>query len=133
MAPSRHFLTNKIPKQRSFFNNLCAGRPIDALLLPREDGQQWRKNHHQKPLAKALKSAKLAPETTFYALRHSYISLALLSGVNIKVLADNTGTSVRMIEQHYAKFLDKDRRAMFNRIRGFAYTAADARTVSNQP
>jgi integrase len=102
-----------------FFKRLAADKPADSLLLPREDGEQWGKNHHQKPFDKALKAANLDANTTFYALRHSYISLALLAGVNIKVLADNTGTSVRMIEQHYAKFLDKDRRAMFNRMKGF--------------
>lgn len=108
-----------------FFKKLTTDKPADALLIPREDGEQWGKNHHQKPFDKALKAAKLGPDTTFYALRHSYISLALVSGVNIKVLADNTGTSIRMIEKHYAKFLDKDRRAMFNKMKGFVPVDAE--------
>jgi integrase len=102
-----------------FFRKLCEDRHADALLLPREDGERWGKNHHEKPFHKARDAAKLSPKTTFYALRHTYISFALLKGVNIKALADNTGTSVRIIETNYAKFLDDDRRAMFNKMKGF--------------
>jgi hypothetical protein len=65
-----------------------------------------------------VKAAKLDAATTFYALRHTHISLALLAKVNIQVLAENTGTSVRMIEQHYGKFLKEDRRKMFNMVTG---------------
>ncbi len=74
-----------------------------------------------------MKAAKVPAETTFYALRHTHISLALLAGVNIQVLSENTGTSVRMIEQYYGKFLRADRRAMFDKVKGLS---SKARTAS---
>ena len=101
----------------AYFASLAAGRPANARLLPRDDGSQWGKNHHQRPFIAAVKAANLADATTFYALRHTHISAALLAGVNIQVLAENCGTSVRMIEQHYGKFLRADRRAMFDKMK----------------
>ena len=41
----------------------------------------------------------------FYATRHTFISIALTRGVNLKWLADYCGTSVAMIEKHYGRFL----------------------------
>ena len=99
-----------------FFAEQTKGKSADDLLLPRADGGPWGKNHHQRPFAAAVLAAQLPADTVFYSLRHTYISLALLAGVNIQVLAENAGTSVRMIERHYGKFLNRDRRAMFNRL-----------------
>jgi integrase len=101
-----------------FFAGICAGHAPKALLLARDDGEAWGKNHHQKPFAAAVQTSGLPDETTLYALRHTHISLALLAGVNIQVLAENCGTSVRMIELHYGKFLRADRRAMFDKVQG---------------
>jgi hypothetical protein len=42
--------------------------------------------------------------------------MALLAGVPIQVVAENCGTSVRMLEKHYGKFLSTDRREMFNKV-----------------
>jgi len=107
----------------TFFARLAKFQRRDALMLPRADGKQWGDNHHQKPFDHAVKLAGLDPASTFYALRHTHISQALLAGVNIQVLAENCGTSVRMIEKHYGKFLSTDRRAMFNQTAGLLFTA----------
>ena len=37
---------------------------------------------------------------------------SLLAGMNIKLLAENMGTSVRMLELHYAKFIAASRREL---------------------
>jgi len=39
---------------------------------------------------------------TAYSLRHTYISTRLMEGANIHQIANNCGTSVKMIEEHYA-------------------------------
>lgn len=109
----------------AFFSSITVGRSSKSLLLPRADGGQWGKNHHQKLFDAAIQAAEFPTETTFYALRHTHISLALLAGVNIQVLAENTGTSVRMIEQHYGKFLRSDRRAMFDKVKGLVLETVD--------
>jgi tripartite-type tricarboxylate transporter receptor subunit TctC len=41
-----------------------------------------------------VKAAKLPGETTFYALRHTHISLALLAGVNMEVFKARSGVSI---------------------------------------
>lgn len=106
------FLTDEGLK---FFERLSLNKKPDDFLLVKEDGGQWGKNHHAKPMKAAVAAAALPKGTNAYALRHTYISMALLNGVNIKLVADNCGTSVRMIEKHYAKFLNQDRRRLFNK------------------
>ena len=100
----------------ALFVRLAEGKDPDAILLPKEGDVPWGENHHHRRFARVVKAAKLDPRTVFYSLRHTHISLALKAGVNIQVLAENCGTSVRMIEKHYGKFLRQDRRAMFDRI-----------------
>lgn len=97
-----------------FFSRLTAGRKPDEFLLVKDDGEPWGENHHARPWKAAAEAAGLPKDATPYSLRHAYISLALKGGANIKIVADSCGTSVRMIEKHYAKFLAKDRREAIN-------------------
>ncbi len=87
-----------------------------AILIPKDDGTRWDKNHQQVPMQQAVIAAKLPAGTVFYTLRHTHISRACVAGVQLQVLAENCGTSVEMITKHYAKFLKKDRRDMFNNV-----------------
>lgn len=97
-----------------FFDDLAAGKEPDALLFTKDDGEPWGKNHHIRPWNEAAKRAKLPKGATMYCLRHTHISQRLLKGVNIHLLADELGTSVRMIEKHYAKYLTIERRKALN-------------------
>ena len=101
----------------SHYKELSKDKLPAALLHMRDDGDPWGRSHTFRPMKEAIKSAKLPKETTFYALRHTHISRALSAGVNIQVVAENCGTSVRMIEKHYGKFTKADRRAMFNKVK----------------
>ena len=98
------------PEAVMYFSRLVVGREKDAPLLPRVDGNAWGASHQVRPMKKALLTAKLDPSGTFYALRHSYISRAIEAGVPLNVVAENCGTSVRMIETTYAKVLAAKRR-----------------------
>ena len=100
------------PSALDLFEQLCAGRPKTQHIFLRSDGTRWAKGQHHYFFTEAVSKAKLDPATTFYALRHSYISHALKSGVPTQLLAENTGTSIRMIEKHYGKFIKDDRRRM---------------------
>ena len=73
----------------------AAGKPLDAA--------EWRKQHWNK----ALRAKEIRPRK-FYATRHTYISVALSHGVNIKWLAEQCGTSVEMIERNYGKYILDD-------------------------
>ena len=105
----------------TFFHRLTVGKNPDDLLLTKDNGEPWAKSHHIRPMREAVKVAKLEKETSIYSLRHTHISLALINGVNIQVVAENCGTSVRMIELHYGKFLNSDRRKMFQAMPSFGY------------
>lgn len=98
------------------FNALAKDKLPGAFLHLKDSGKPWLKSHQHQPMREAIKAAKLPRDTTFYALRHTHVSRALLAGVNAQVVAENCGTSVRMIEKHYGKFLREDRRAMFNLV-----------------
>jgi integrase len=44
----------------------------------------------------------------FYNTRHTFISVALTIGCNQKRIAEQTGTSMAMIEEHYGKYIRDD-------------------------
>lgn len=98
------------PDAVSFFSRVVSGRGKETPLLPRNDGSRWGASHQVRPMKRALMGAGLDPAGTFYALRHSYISRAIEAGMPLNVVAENCGTSVRMIETTYAKVLAGKRR-----------------------
>ena len=100
----------------AFFKAKAKGKLPEVHLLTKDDGTPWPEDDLNRPFKAAVQAAKLPPETTFYSLRHYHISKALLAGVQPQVVAENCGTSLRMIEKHYGKFLKTDRRAMFNEV-----------------
>ncbi len=96
---------------------LTAGKRKTDLIFLRDDGLPWTKDRIRPPIHAAIKRAELDPETTFYALRHSYISSQLRAGIPSQAIGENVGTSVAMIEKHYGKFLPSEKRAMLERGR----------------
>lgn len=88
---------------------LASGKRPDAPLFTTAEGAPWTESVHKRPFAAAVTRAGIDPDATFYALRHAYISHALKMGVPAKAVADHCGTSLRMIEANYAKFIPEDR------------------------
>ncbi len=87
-----------------------------AYLLIRDDGEPWGAGHQQKRMKAAVQAAKLPNDCVLYSLRHYHISRALLAGVQMQVVAENTGTSVLMLEKHYGKYTKQDRRRMMDQV-----------------
>ena len=98
------------PEAVAFFTQVASSRAKEQPLLARADGGAWGASHQVRPMRRALIGAGLDPSGTFYALRHSYMSRAIEAGVPLNVVAENCGTSVRMIETTYAKVLASKRR-----------------------
>ncbi|MDN5871748.1 MAG: site-specific integrase [Nitrococcus sp.] len=85
-----------------FFGECTAGRELSKLIFARADGSPWGDDDHQRPMKEANKAAKLDPPATFYCLRHTYCSHAIMAGVPMLVVAHNVGHSdTRMLEKHY--------------------------------
>jgi integrase len=87
----------------------AAGRPSDAPLLLRANGERWghgRRRHHRNDFRAVVEAAGLDPdEVTLYALRHSSIVRQLLANVPIRVVATLHDTSVKMIERTYSRHI----------------------------
>jgi integrase len=88
-----------------FLKRLAVGRTPDEFIFAQSTGSRWKRSDQTRPIKEALKKAGLAPDGSLYALRHTYVSHAIEGGVPLNVIADNCGTSVRMIEKTYAKIL----------------------------
>lgn len=127
IAHFRALAKNKLPTALLHYREATGKRPEtgEPMVVLEEWGESEQTRRIKAAVAAANKTItkradRLPAATCFYSLRHTHASLALLAGVNIQVLAENMGTSVRMIEKHYGKFLRADRRAMFNALPAIA-------------
>jgi len=105
-----HIRTSKSGKPRhvvlnaegvALFSRLCAGRDPDDLLFRLPSGGPWTRGCQSKPMRQACNGARIKP-AGFHVLRHTWASLAVMSGMPLVVVARCLGhVSTRMIEQHY--------------------------------
>ena len=72
-----------------------------APLFARADGSAWNKDSWKYPVKSAALAANMPDGTTAYTLRHSVITDLVHGGLDLLTVAQISGTSVRMIEQHY--------------------------------
>jgi len=101
---------------RAFFKSLSKGKTPRAPLFAQEGGRRWHNKEATKAFSELKTEAKLPAGTVLYSLRHTYISRALEGGANVKLIADNCGTSFRMIERHYWKSIEKHRQAALDGV-----------------
>lgn len=97
----------------ALLKRLCAGKKPDALVFS-PDGRPWGRRY-KHALMMAVEKAKLPSGTSFYSLRHSYISEQMKAGVPPQAIAENCGTSVKQIEDHYGHFAPSAKRKLLAR------------------
>jgi integrase len=86
----------------AFLASITAGRPAEAPLFTRTDGNRWGKSHQRRPLLAACKAARIEPAIGFHILRHTWASLRIMAGLPLMVAAQVLGhTDTRMVERHY--------------------------------
>jgi integrase len=86
----------------SFFAQVCAGRAGSQLMFRHADGESWKESNQSRPMQDAIARARIAPPISFHCLRHTWASLAVMSGVPLMVVARNLGhADTRMVEKHY--------------------------------
>jgi hypothetical protein len=97
------------PELAAKLKQAAKGRPGDAPLLLRPDGQPWSEkpsNDYREEVRQVVKSIGRDPElVTLYALRHSSIVRALKHNVPIRIVAATHDTSVAEIERTYSKYI----------------------------
>jgi integrase len=107
------------PRLASVLKQEAAGRPIDAPLLLRANGERWghgRSRHHRNDFRAVVEAAGLDPdEVTLSALRHSSIVRQLLANVPIRIVATLHDTSVKMIERTYSRHIAEHTDALARR------------------
>jgi integrase len=87
---------------RAFFHEITLGRPGDEAMLRKADGTSWGMGNQLRPMADAVRRAKIKPAVSFHGLRHTWASLSVMNGVPLLVVAKNLGHSdTRMVEVHY--------------------------------
>lgn len=92
------------------FKQCAKGKLPGAWLFSRADGKQWTKEAWRDLIHEAAKAAKLPSATCAYSLRHSVITDMVTGGLDLFTVAKISGTSVKMIEQHYGKLLQEHAR-----------------------
>jgi site-specific recombinase XerD len=86
----------------TWFQSIAAGRHPDDLLLPKDDGTAWGYNHQLRPMREVAMRAMLPKGASMYTLRHTFATEHIMRGADLISLSELMGTSVRMLEQHYA-------------------------------
>ncbi len=91
---------------QKFFIEQTKNKLPGAMLFTRADGVGWNKDSWKKPIKAAVEAAKLPKEVTAYTLRHSIITdLVKVQKLDLLTVAQLSGTSVQMIQEHYGHLL----------------------------
>ncbi|WP_321868565.1 tyrosine-type recombinase/integrase [Paraburkholderia tropica] len=88
-----------------FFATQSKDRIGNAPLLVMANGERWKARVWGELFREARERAKM-PDAVLYYMRHTYITEAIAQGLNIYTVAEQTGTSVRIIESNYGNQTD---------------------------
>jgi integrase len=111
----------------AFFKKHTRGKTPAAPLLTQPDGTAWGRHKWSDEVQKAIASvnskakgkARIPKGASAYSYRHARISELLQDyGIDPLTVAHQTGTSVRMIERSYFKFIATTMREKLNALEG---------------
>lgn len=89
------------PAAKALFDRLAKSKLPKAHLFTQDDGNPWRPHDWREPVKAAAAAADLPPETVMYTLRHSWITDAIVAGMDLLTVCKLVGTSLLMIEKTY--------------------------------
>ncbi len=100
----------------AFIFRQASGRPMDP--------DAW----HRKHLVPLLKQVKIRlPQTGLHSLRHTYVSLLMAQGEDMRYIADQVGHStVRLTQDLYAHVFSRTRGAAMRRLDRWASLGSEA-------
>ncbi len=99
----------------------------NAYVFTDGEGKPVDQSEFARGFQAVLRVLKLRPRP-FYNLRHTFISVALTIGCNQKWIAEQTGTSIAMIQNHYGRYVRDDGDALLR-----AYVDQPTVDVVEQP
>lgn len=89
------------PQARALFDRLAKNKLPKAHLFTQPNGLAWTSDVWGDAVREAVTAAKLPAHTVLYTLRHSWITDAIVGGMDLLTVSKLTGTSLVMIERHY--------------------------------
>jgi len=96
------------PLIADFFEEQVKNKLPAAPIFARAGGGEWNKDAWKHPIKDAVTSAMLPNAVSAYTLRHSVITDLIRARLPILTVAQLSGTSVAMIEQHYGHLVRDD-------------------------
>ena len=88
------------PAARTLFDRLAKSKLPSARMFT-DGGGDWTPQGWAPKVKAAAAKAELPPDVVLYTLRHSWITDAIIGGLDPVTVARLTGTSLEMISKHY--------------------------------
>jgi integrase len=104
------------PTISTFLADQIAGKASDATIFARSDGRVWNKDAWKLPIKAAVQAAGLPANSVAYTLRHSVITDLIRDRLPVLTVAQLSGTSVAMVEQHYGHLVRDDAEGALARL-----------------
>ncbi|MCD9026693.1 tyrosine-type recombinase/integrase [Luteimonas sp. BDR2-5] len=89
------------PAAKALLDRLAKSKLPNAYLFTQNDGAAWQAHIWRDLVKEAAASAALPSETVLYTLRHSWITDAIIGGMDLLTVSKLAGTSLLMIERNY--------------------------------
>lgn len=84
-----------------FLAKQTKGKLPEAPIFMRGDGRPWNKDAWKGPIKEAVTKAQLPPGVSAYTARHCVITDLINAGLPVLTVAQISGTSVQIIQDHY--------------------------------
>lgn len=89
------------PCMKTLTRILSHGRKSGPLFQPRDGGRWTYRETLQRMKRLKKKSSEIDKKCVLYSFRHTWITRAMLAGLDTGTVAAMAGTSIRMIDEHY--------------------------------
>ena len=115
---ARHVPLN--PDGVRLFRAVTTGKTGEKLVFTRATGLPWGRNHPERPLKAACKTAKIEPALNFHQLRHTYASHLAQAGVDLLTISKLLGhADTRITSKYYAHLADRTLAAAVTKLPSF--------------
>lgn len=82
-------------------SRILAGDRLSGPLFLAAADRGWKYSDMRLRFQRLRDKAKADPKCVLYSFRHTWITEALLAGVDVATVAEMAGTSIQMIDRHY--------------------------------
>jgi integrase len=114
----RKLAQSKLPKAHLFVRDDVPTPRVKSKPIP-QGPRAWLKSDYDELLIEAAQLASsaracredhqyepISPEVVLYSFRHSWITQSLMENVPPQAVASYTGTSLQMLQRHYAQYIE---------------------------